>query len=106
MLGVTGAGSVSRDIRRQHARMIRQRFSFVSVAAMVFAAAFVTLTMIRHDGGGLAGKQGFPLAWYWWTDVSFNDSRSHGYLWGGLIADVLIWFAVIVGFGLLVERIS
>ena len=86
--------------------MLILRFSLISVVAMVLATAAATVIMLRFDGGGFAGQQGFPFAWYWWTDVSMNGSPTRGYRWPGLVADVVIWVVVIISFGLLVERIA
>jgi hypothetical protein len=86
--------------------MLRPRFNLISVVAMVLATATATVAMLWFDGGGFAGRRGFPFAWYWWTDVSINDSPLSGYRWSGLIADVVIWLVVIIAFGLLVERIA
>ena len=76
--------------------MLILRFSLISVVAMVLATAAATVIMLRFDGGGFAGQQGFPFAWYWWTDVSMNGSPTRGYRWPGLVADVVIWVVVII----------
>jgi hypothetical protein len=62
--------------------------------------------MVWYRGGGFSGQQGFPFAWYWWTDVSFNGSSTRGYRWVALFADVVIWVVAIISFGLLVERVA
>jgi preprotein translocase subunit SecG len=84
--------------------MLRQRFSLVSVLVMVVATAVVTFLMLRRQGGWFAGQQGLPFEWHWWTDVSYNGSPLHGYRWGGLVVDIVIWFVVIIALGVLVER--
>lgn len=87
--------------------VFRPRFSLVSVATMIVVAVFATLAMLRVQGAvGFAGNQGFPLAWYWWTDVIANDDPGYGYRWSGLVLDVVFWTCVIVAFGLLAERIT
>lgn len=82
--------------------MIRRRFSLVSVSAMIVAAVFATFATMRAEVG-FAGHQGFPFAWYWWTDLQVNYNPTQGFLWGGLVADVLVWLFVVIAFGLLVE---
>src|ERR1041384_4710487 len=84
--------------------MLRQRFSFVSVTAMIIATALVIfLTMINGNGASFAGQRGFPFAWFWWRDFGPPD---HGYNWIGLAADIIVWFVIIIAFGLFVERIT
>jgi hypothetical protein len=70
---------------------------------MVLAAASATTAMLWFDGGGLGGSRGYPFAWYWWTDVSINDSPLSGYRWHGLVADIVFWLAAIIGLGLFIE---
>jgi len=72
---------------------------------MLLAAASAAVAMLWFDGRGFSGSRGLPFAWYWWSDLSINNSPGSGYRWLGLIADVVIWLALIIGFGLLVDLI-
>jgi hypothetical protein len=86
--------------------MLRQRFSLLSVATMVAAAAIVTCVMLRSPGGSYGGHYGFPIAWCWWSDAFVIGQPSHGISWPGLIADVVIWFVVIIALGIFVEWLT
>jgi hypothetical protein len=85
--------------------MLRQRFSLLSIVAMVAATTIVTCVMLRFPGGSYGGHFGFPFAWCWWTDVFFIGQPSHGISWVGLVADIAIWFVVILALGIFVEWI-
>jgi hypothetical protein len=86
--------------------MLRPRFNLVSVVVIVIATAAATFAMLWVQGGGFAGHRGFPFAWYWWRDVSINDDPFSGFRWSGFIADVTVWLAVIIAFGMFVERVT
>ena len=84
--------------------MLRQRFSHISVTAMLFAAVLATLIVLRPQGDGFGGHQGFPFAWCVWPDTVVDGRIPRQYSWGRLAADIIVWFAAVVAFGLLVER--
>ena len=71
---------------------------------MIVATVFATFATMRGQVG-FAGHQGFPFAWYWWTDFSANDIPDRGYHWGGLALDLFVWFLVIIASGFFVECI-
>lgn len=71
---------------------------------MVVATVILTFFMFVYQGAWFEGRRGFPFAWYWWTDISINGSPTHGYRWGGLVADVVICLVAVIVFGILVER--
>jgi hypothetical protein len=84
--------------------MLRQRFSFISVTAMIGVTVFAVLAVCRFRGAvGFAAHRGYPFTWYWYTDVSSNDDPGYGYRWSGLVLDIAIWLLAIIAFGLCVE---
>jgi hypothetical protein len=97
--------SLSSVFKRHRALMPRLRFSFLSVSAMLLAAALATLVVLRPHGDGFGGHLGFPFAWYSWPDTMIDGRVPVQYSWGGLAADIVVWLAVILGFGLFAERV-
>ena len=71
---------------------------------MLFAAVLATLVVLRPQGDGFGGHQGFPFAWCEWEDVVIDGRIPRHYSWGGLVADIIVWFSATVAFGLFVER--
>jgi len=71
---------------------------------MLFATAFAHFCLLRAQGDGFGGHQGFPFAWHVWIDAVIDGKVSGEYRWVALAADFVIWFAAILVFGLLVER--
>ena len=89
-----------------HHVLLRKRFSFVSCAAMIAAAVFGTLIMLRFPGCGLGGTLGIPFPWFWATDVIIMGQPSSGVYWLGLIADIGIWFIAVIAFGIFIEFLT
>jgi hypothetical protein len=80
--------------------MTKQRFSFISVIAMIVAS---------YKATGLASMWrenlwiGFPFRYLWWRDTS--DHWWQRYDFWALTGDLLFWLVVVIGIGLMVERI-
>ena len=104
--GVIGAGSLIRSVRRHYAprfAMLKQRFSWISVQAMLVACLGAVVAMQREVGGSESMRyRGFPFAWLAQTDVVGVEY----YRWPGLVADIIIWCAVIAAVGLLTQRLT
>ena len=74
---------------------------------MICATVFATLEMLRFRGAvGFAAHQGFPFHWYWYTDLIHNNEPANGYIWSGLVLDVVSWLFAIVLLGWCVEYIA
>jgi hypothetical protein len=71
---------------------------------MLLAFALAALAMWWRQSDGFGAHRGFPFAWRWWGDVATETGVVAGYAWGGLIADLAIWGALILTIGLYVER--
>src|SRR5437588_1245391 len=83
------------------------RFSLLSVTAMMCATALAAIAVVRTRGAvGFSAHQGFPFAWYWYTDFTINNDPGYGYWWGGLALDVVIWFFAVMIFRSFVEYIT
>jgi hypothetical protein len=92
-------------IERRHPVLTRQRFSFLSVAAMMLATIYSTLlTMTVYGAIGFSGSQGFPFRWYWWTDLTTQYHPGQEYRWGALALDMVIWLFIVVAIGFGVEH--
>ena len=100
-IGIVAAAVVIISIERHHPVLTRQRFSFLSVAAMISATVYGTMaTMSVHGLLGMAGHQGFPYPWFWWSDLATQYHPGYEYRWSALVLDVVIWLFVIVAVGL------
>ena len=86
--------------------MLRQRFSFLSVAAMICITVIALLGVFRTRGlVGFAEDEGFPFRWYWYTDFIPEGKLGYGYSWSGLVFDIIIWSLAIIAVGMCVEYI-
>jgi len=83
--------------------VLRKRFSVFSASVMLVAAALGTLAVLQAQGDGFGGHRGFPFAWHEWHDVIIDGKVPSQYSWGALAADIVVWIAAILAFGLLVE---
>ena len=86
--------------------MLRQRFSFISVVAMMGMTVFAVLEVLRMRGMvGFTAHQGIPFRWYWYTDISTQYDPGYSFSWSGLALDVAIWSIAVLVVGLVVEFI-
>jgi hypothetical protein len=54
------------------------------------------------NGNGFEYTHGAPFAWYHWADYK----QSSPFNWLGLIGDIVFWLPIVLGVGLLTDKIT
>ncbi len=73
---------------------------------MIGGTVFGALEILRVRGSvGFAAHQGFPFKWYWNRDISTQYDPGYGYIWSGLVFDIVIWSVAVVVMGSFIELI-
>lgn len=85
--------------------ILKPRFSLFTIVAVLLLWCLLLPVVLYFPFTGFspsfAGQQGFPLAYYTWTDC--GPPFSH-FLWWSLIFDFLFLSALAIGAGVIIER--